>query len=93
MAQGFQVIKFVMLDFDENWKRTMLVTGYASIQYTATMAGAKLAVAFEGATGVMITYRYKLEAGEEVFVVDQVVHIPARCLNQEPGNTIKCGQG
>jgi hypothetical protein len=91
MAKGFHVIKFAMLDFDELWNRTMLVTSYANIQYTATKKGARLAVAFEGATGVMSTYRYQLEAGEEVFVVDQVVHIPARCIKQEAGNTIKCG--
>ena len=90
MAKGFQAIKFVMLDFDESWDRTMLVTGYANIRYTAKK-GSKLAVVFEGATGVMSTYRYQLAAGEEVFVVDQVVHIPARCLKEEPGNTIKCG--
>lgn len=91
MAKGFQVIKFVMLDFDEAWKRTMLVTNYANIQYAAIKYGAKLAVVFEGATGVMSTYHYQFEAGAEVFVVDQVVHIPAHCVKQEAGNTIKCG--
>lgn len=91
MAGGFQAIKFVMLDFDETWDRTMLVTGYANIRYTAGKRGSRLAVVFEGATGVMVTYRYQVAPGGEVFVVDQVVHIPARCLKQEPGNTIKCG--
>ncbi len=90
MAKGFQVIKFVMLDFDDAWVRLMLVTGYANIRYTATRRGARLAVVFEGATGVMRTYRYQVEAQEEVYVVDQVVHIPARCQKEEPGNTIKC---
>jgi hypothetical protein len=92
MVNGFQAIKFVMLDFDANWKRTMLVTSYANIQYTSTAAPARLAVAFEGATGVMTTYRYELQAGEDVFVVDQVVHVPARCTAQDAGNTIRCGQ-
>jgi len=91
MAKGFQAIKFVMLDFDELWERTMLVTGYANIRYTAIKKGAKLAVVFEGATGTMSTYRYQLLPGEEVLVVDQVVHIPAHCLKKEPGNTITCG--
>jgi hypothetical protein len=39
----------------------------------------------------MTTYRYLIAAGAEVFVVDQVIHIPGRCLKQERGNTIKCG--
>ena len=90
MANGFQVIKFVMLDFDDAWDRTMLVTGYANIRYTATRRGGKLAVVFEGATGTMRTYRYQIAKGEEVFVVDQVIHIPARCQKEESGNTIKC---
>lgn len=90
MANGFQAIKFVLVDFDQNWDRTMLVTGYANIRYTALKKGATLAVVFEGATGVMTTYRFLLTAKEEVFVVDQVVHIPSRCQRQEPGNTVKC---
>jgi len=92
MAGPYQVIKFVMLDFDKSWDRTMLVTGYANIRYTATQRGAGLAVVFEGATGTMRTYRYRIAAGQEVFVVDQVIHIPARCHKEEAGNTIKCGQ-
>jgi hypothetical protein len=90
MAKGFQAIKFVMVDFDEGWDRTMLVTGYANIQYTAAKKGGRLAVVFEGSTGTMETYRYQLGPGEEVFVVDQLIHLPARCQKREPGNTIKC---
>ena len=89
---GFQAIKFVMIDFDDAWDRTMLVTGYANIRYTATRNGARLAVLFEGATGTMRTYRYQVTAGGEVFVVDQVIHIPERCLKEEPGKTLKCGK-
>ncbi len=90
MANGFQAIKFVLVDFDENWDRTMLVTGYANIQYTALKKGGKLAVVFESATGSMTTYRFQLAAKEVVFVVDQVVHVPSRCVRQERGNTVKC---
>ena len=89
-SRGFQAIKFVMVDFDEGWDRTMLVTGYANIRYTAGKKGGKLALVFEGATGVARTYRYQVGPGEEVFVVDQVIHVPARCQKEEPGNTIKC---
>jgi NADPH-dependent ferric siderophore reductase len=91
MAGPYQAIKFVMLDFDQNWDRTMLVTRYANIRYTATRKGGQLAVVFEGATGTMRTYRYRVASGQEVFVVDQVVHIPARCRKEELSNTIKCG--
>jgi len=91
MAKGFQAIKFVIVDFDNNWERTMLVTGYANIRYTATGKNAKLKVVFEGATGVMKTYHFTVPAKEEVFVVDQVVHVPARCAREEAGNTVKCG--
>jgi hypothetical protein len=38
-SRGFQAIKFVMVDFDEGWDRTMLVTGYANIRYTAGKKG------------------------------------------------------
>jgi hypothetical protein len=89
---GFQVIKFVIIDFDDAWDRTMLVTGYANIRYTATRKAARLAVVFEGATGTMRTYRYQLAAGQEVFVVDRVIHIPGRCTKEEPGNTVTCGR-
>lgn len=90
MAGPYQVLKFVMLDFDRNWDRTMLVTGYANIRYTATGRGGQLAVVFEGATGTMKTYFYRVPPKLEVFVVDQVVHIPAHCLRSVPGNTIRC---
>jgi NADPH-dependent ferric siderophore reductase len=91
MAGPYQAIKFVMLDFDQNWDRMMLVTGYANIRYTARPRGGQLTVVFEGAAGTMRTYRYRVTPGQEVFVVDQVVHIPARCRKEEAGNTIKCG--
>jgi hypothetical protein len=90
VGKGFQVIKFVLLDFDANWDRLELVTSYANIRYTAIKKDAKLAVVFEGATGVMTTYHFLLDAKDEVFVVDQVVHIPSRCQSQAAGNTVSC---
>jgi NADPH-dependent ferric siderophore reductase len=92
VAGPYQTIKFVMLDFDKSWDRTMLVTGYANIRYAATDSGARLAVVFEGATGTMRTYRYRVAAGQEVFVVDQVIHIPASCQQEQAGNTVKCAK-
>jgi hypothetical protein len=87
----YQVIKFVMIQFDENWKQVEQVTGYSNFQYTATGAGGHLAVVFERTTGVMETYFFLVHAGQSVFVLDQVVHIPAKCQSLEEGNAIKCG--
>jgi hypothetical protein len=92
MAEGFQAVKFVMLDFDEHWKRTPMITSYAYTQYKATAPRAELVVTSEGPTGTMTTYRYELEKGEEVVVFDQVVHTPAHCVTKHPGNTISCSQ-
>ena len=38
----------------------------------------------------MRTYRYRLAAGQEVLVVDQVGHVPGRCYREEAGNTVRC---
>ncbi len=90
MANGFQAIKFVLISFDKNWNQLELVTGYANIRYTATKKGAKVLVVFEGATGVMTTYTFALAANDVVYVVDQVVHIPAQCISRTTGNSVKC---
>lgn len=89
MAGGFQVVKFVMVDCDKNWKRTLFAE--AVIEYAATTTGAALAVACESATGVFTTYRYTMTKDDVAYVHGQVIHIAARCQKQEPGNTIKCG--
>ncbi len=89
MANGFQVIKFVMADFDPNWKQALLPNEV--MQYTAAQTGANLAVAFEGATGVFATYRFQAKANDVVYVVEDKIHVSARCQKQEAGNTIKCG--
>jgi len=91
MAGPYQAIKFVELDFDVNWDRTMMVAGYANIRYTATNRGGHLAVVFESVVGNMTTYYYEVAAGQEVFVVDQVIHIPAGCQKSDGGNNIKVG--
>jgi hypothetical protein len=91
VANGFQAIKFVMIDFDANWERVMLVTGYANIQYTATEDRSRLDVVMEAPVGTLTTYQFQVSKGDVVFVVDQVVHIPDRCVRQQPGNTIRCG--
>jgi hypothetical protein len=88
---AYQVIKFALLQFDNNWSQTMLVTGYSNFQYTSTAAGAHLSVVFESATGAMETYFFVVGSGESVYVLDQVVHVPATCRSHEDGRGIKCG--
>ncbi len=89
MPSAHQVIKYAMVDFDKNWTRDLLPNEV--VRYTAKEVGI-LAVVFEGATGVMTTYHYKLVAPViEVLIVEDAIHIPGRCIKQEPGNTIKCG--
>lgn len=90
MAKGFQAIVFVMIDFDEAWDRLALVTGYAQVRYTALGQPSRLSVVMEAPTGVLTTYTYEVEKGEEVLVIDQVVHVPARCVAQREGNSVQC---
>jgi len=87
MPTPYQAIKFVMLDFGAGWERMMLFIGYSSVRYTATKKdGSRLAVVFEGTTGEMRTYIYRVPAGQEVYVLDQVIHIPTRCEKEKAGN-------
>jgi hypothetical protein len=87
MATGAQVIKFVLVDFDRNWKRS---SGVNAIIYQSTAANAQLAVVHESDAGTATTYRYVVPANEEAWVVEDVIHVPERCVKQEPGNTVKC---
>lgn len=89
MATGFQVIKFVQITFDGNWNRKLL--GEAVMEYQALARSGPLMVVFEGATGVMTTFIFRVPVEAIVFVIGDVVHVPARCLRQLPGNAIKCG--
>ncbi len=88
MSTGAQVLKFVIADFDKNWTRFAGAENF--IGCTATAKGAQLAVVREGPTGVATTYHYAVAANEAVWIVDDVIHVPERCIKQEPGNTIKC---
>jgi hypothetical protein len=91
MAKAFQAIVFVMIDFDEAWDRLALVTGYAQVRYTALGQPSRLSVVIEAPTGALTTYSYEVDKGEEVLVIDQVVHVPARCVSQREGNSVQCG--
>ena len=88
MAKGFQVLEFVLLDFGDGWSRFILAE--AIIEYTA-VTDAGLSVVQEGETGVAVTYQFRIAKGDVVLVSGDVVHVPERCVGQDPGNTVKCG--
>ena len=89
MATGAQVIKFVLVDFDQNWKRSASA-GLNFIIYHSTSNNAQLAVVHESGAGIATTYRSLVPVNEEAWVIEDVIHLPERCLRQEPGNTVKC---
>jgi hypothetical protein len=90
MANGFQVLKFVVVDFSDSWDRNVLRD--AVMEYRATEA-ASVKVVRESATGVFTTYRYVIEPNEVVYVIGQVIHLPGHCMGKEQGDNIQCNQG
>jgi len=80
------VLVFVKLQFQKKWTR---FSGTQMIAYTAAEPGQLVAVA-EGETGVKTTYFFNLEAGHEVWVIENVVHIPAICIKSAPGDEARC---
>ena len=77
MATQHQVIKFVLVDFRGDWQRSILTIG---VGYTAIAPSNEIAVVKEvPGTGTAITYHYSLPAGAEAVVIDDVIHVPARC--------------
>lgn len=90
MAKAFQVLKFVDVDFSGTWTRSLFAEAVVSYQAQATRGGPKLAVVVEGATGVYTTYRFDITAGDEAWVIHDVIHVPAHCAKEEAGNTVKC---
>jgi len=92
MSNGFEAIKVRDARFRSKLGAYVLRDLVFFVNYEALKNGARLMVVFEGATGVMMTYTYQLAKGDEVYVLDQVIHIPARCIKQVPGNAIRCGR-
>jgi hypothetical protein len=84
-----QVLKFVMVQFDQNWTRA--AGAEDQIIYTATPNQAKVAVVRESPNSVATTYLYAVAAGQSCWIVLDVIHVPEGCIAQEPGNTIRCG--
>ena len=88
MMENFQVMRFAMVDFEGKWDSNVIPAGSNVIRYEAQSEG-RIAVAFEGATGVFHTYRYRVKPKDIVYVFNDVIHIPARFYEDEPGNTIR----
>jgi hypothetical protein len=84
-----QVIRFAMVDFEGKVTANPLAAG-SDVMIYKVEAETALSVAFEGATGVFTTYQYRLKPGDTVFIYNNVIHIPERCVAQQPGNTIRC---
>ena len=87
MAKKGQVIKFVMADFVQGWRRRL--RRYGVVEYLAIDNGGMLMVVTEGAIGVMKTYMYEVPPREIVYMVNEVIHIPDRAFNQHDGNIIE----
>ena len=88
MSANNQVMRFAMVDFEGDAIANPLVPADV-ISYTIQNQ-TQLLVAFEGAPGVFTTYRYLLEQGDVLFIYNNIIHIPRRCVDQQPNNTIRC---
>ena len=91
MNGGFQVIKFIMIDFSGPWQRSILTDAIFEYQ-PAPGPIASVRVVREHGTGVLMTYEYRVNLGETVYVSDQVVHLPGHCIGKKDGDTIRCGE-
>jgi hypothetical protein len=90
MATQHQVIKFVLVDFRGDWKRSF--SPDAGVLYEAVGPANEISVVKEvPGTGTATTYHYRLPAGAEAAVIEDVIHVPAICFKSEQGNTVKCG--
>ncbi len=87
MANGFQTLKFFMVDFKGAWERK--ISADAGVEYTAAQR-ADMAVVVETDPGTFMTYIYKIEPRGVVYVNGQVIHIHGDCRSQQNGNIIKC---
>jgi hypothetical protein len=78
---------FVKMQFQGQWSRFSLVQ---QIGYDVNRGGLLLVVT-EDENAAKTTYWFKLAAGHEVWVLEDVVHIPAICVKSAPGDQIRCG--
>lgn len=73
----------------QDWTR---FSGVSEIMYTPN-TDQELVVVTEGEAGEYTTFWFRVKAGEDVWVVDNVVHIPAICLRSAAGDESKCQKG
>jgi hypothetical protein len=81
------VLVFKEIQFPGNWTRW---SGTQMIGYTANGRRNQLLVVVESATGVMTTFFFIVPPGLDVWIVDDVVHIPVLCVKSVPGRATKC---
>ncbi len=87
LAEGSQtVLVFKQIQLIGDWVR---MNGAAGIIYNANRA-ARLAVVVEDPTGADTTSWFNINADGEVWVIEDVIHIPALCVKSAPGNQTKC---
>jgi hypothetical protein len=80
------VLVFVKMQFLGQWSR---FSGTQQIAYDVQKVG-QLMVVTEDENAAKTTYWFKLDRGHEVWVVEDVVHIPAICIKSAPGDQIRC---
>lgn len=82
------VMEFTFIEFDKNWNRAPAAQ---FVMYTA-VEPAMLRVVAEDHVGHKTTYTFNVQPKEIVGVSygENLVYIPARCLERHDGDTTKC---
>lgn len=80
------VLVFVKVQFQGQWSRFSLVQtlGYDVVK------GGQLLVVTEDENAAKTTFWFTLQSGHEVWITDDIIHIPALCLKSAPGDYTKC---
>jgi hypothetical protein len=73
----------------QDWTR---FSGVSEIIYTPN-TDEELVVVTESETGAYTTFWFRVKAGNDVWVIKNVVHIPAICLRSASGDESKCQRG
>ena len=81
------VLVFVKLQFVQQWTRT---NGAEGITYTVAAKSGGLLVVTEDQNSAKMTYEFVLQEGHEVWVIDDVVHVPAICVKSAKGDVTEC---
>jgi hypothetical protein len=86
-------ITFVMVEFDNSWDMVPALGQGDGVLYQAQSNDSQLAVVHEAPPGTFTTYFYSISNPYSVFVADDIIHVPQKCVRQEAGNSIKCDGG